>query len=341
MKKFWARLTQWEYWPFKLFYAPVICYFIYLAIKHRSLFFFTASNPSMECGGMFGEKKWDIFSMIPKKYYPKTFLIRAGEEEKAIEAVSKTGYPMIAKPNVGERGTWVKKIETENQLRDYIASCKVDFLIQELVDYPIELGVFYVRYPNEEKGKVTSIVRKSFLTVVGDGAHTINQLLAQNERALLTANLKSDLLRKVGNEIPEKGIEVLIEPIGNHCRGTQFLNDNWQITEELSDAFDKLAKQIPDFYYGRFDLKCRSYEDLTDLKNFKILELNGAGAEPAHVYQPGNSMINAYRDILWHFSVLSAISSQNKKRGFNYWSFKEGYQKWKAYNKHYELLSTQ
>ncbi|MEQ9006519.1 MAG: hypothetical protein RLP12_01450, partial [Ekhidna sp.] len=69
----------------------------------------------------------------------------------------------------------------------------------------------------------------------------------------------------------------MIEPIGNHCRGTKFLNDNHEINTELNQAFNQLAGQIPDLHFGRFDLKCKSYDDLKELKNFKILELNGAG----------------------------------------------------------------
>lgn len=339
MKKFWARLTQWEYWPFELFYAPVFFYYLFLAIKNRSFFFFTASNPSIECGGMFGEKKWDILSLIPDSFLPSTFLIKKGELLKALEVGNEIGYPLIAKPNVGERGNWVKKIESEGQLRSYVENCRVDFLMQELVDYQIELGVFYVRKPSEKKGKVTSIVRKNFLSVTGDGKSTINELLERNERALLTADLESEYLRKVGDDILLDGAKVVIEPIGNHCRGTQFLNDNHEINEKLIAAFDTLAQQIPDFYYGRFDLKCKSYDDLAELKNFKIMELNGAGAEPAHVYHPGYSLFRAYKDILWHFHVLGDISAENRKRGFRYWSLKEGYRNWKAYKNYYQLLS--
>ena len=338
MKKFWVRLTQWEYWPFTLFYFPVFGYYIWLSMKRGSFFFFTASNPKMECGGMFGEKKSEIFDLIPDKYIPQTFLIKSGKSEEALEVADKLGYPLIAKPNIGERGNWVKKIESENQLKEYAQKCNVDFLMQELVDYPIELGVFYVRKPNEKLGKVTSIVRKNFLSVKGDGTKTINQLLEENERALLTADLQSEYLKEVGNTVPKDGEEVLIEPIGNHCRGTQFLNDNHQISEELNRAIDLLAQQISEFYYGRFDLRCKSYEDLVKLENFKVLELNAAGAEPAHIYQPGYSLLKAYRDIFWHFKVLADISAQNKKRGFSYWSLSQGYRKWKEYKKHYRTL---
>ncbi len=339
MRKFWVRLTQWEYWPFEFFYTPVFFYFLWLSIKQRSIFFFTSSNPSIDCGGMFGEKKTDIYSLIPKNYIPNTFLIGVGDGGAALEAARTLGYPLIAKPNIGERGVWIKKIEREEELLKYVQLCKVEFLLQELVEYPLELGVFYVRYPSDDQGKITSIVRKDFLSVVGNGTQTIRELLLRMDRAVMTVDFDSDFLQEVGDRVPGIGEKVIVEPIGNHSRGTQFLNDNDKINPQLSEAIDRLAKEIPDFFYGRFDLKCQSYEKLAKLEAFTILELNGAGAEPAHVYQPGYPIWKAYRDILWHFRVLAEISAENRKRGHAYWTLKKGVQKWKAYKKYYQLLT--
>ena len=338
MKKFLVRLKHWEYWPFSLLYFPVSFYFIWLAIRSRSFFFFTASNPSIDFGGMIGEKKSEIYDLIPEKYIPKTKLISIGDLQSATSEAERIGLPIIAKPNIGERGTWVEKVEDLDQLTQYVERCPVDFLIQELVDYSIELGVFYVKYPGSE-GKVTSIVRKDFLEVVGDGKSTVKELLLRSTRARMTADLESDFVKSVENEVINKGERLLIEPIGNHCRGTGFLNDNDQIDEALNKAFNQLAEDIPDFYFGRFDLRCRSYEDLKKMEHFKIIELNGAGAEPGHIYQPGYSLIQAYKDIFWHLRVLSDISIANRKRGHSYWSFKDGLRKWRSHKRYNRLLA--
>ena len=287
---------------------------------------------------MVGERKSDIFKLITEKYLPSTILIQQGDLERAAFEAEKIGFPLIAKPDVGERGIFVSKINSQQELQAYARKCPVSFLLQGLVDFPIELGVFYVKLPGE-KGRVTSIVRKEFLTVTGDGQTTVNQLLSKSLRAQLNANLQSDLLTDIGNQIPAVGEQIIIEPIGNHSRGTKFLNDNDQISEKLNSAFRTLAKQIPDFHFGRFDLKCQSYEDLQKLENFKILELNGAGAEPAHIYQPGYPLWKAYRDIIWHLSALSRISRNNFKNGHRYWSFQKGLKKWQAHQKHIKLLA--
>ena len=170
----------------------------------------------------------------------------------------------------------------------------------------------------------------------GDGEHSVSDLLRNSPRAVITADLSSEFLQAEGSRVPAKGERVLVEPIGNHCRGTKFLNDEHEIDDDLHKAFNKLADEIPDFYFGRFDLKCQSFEGLKNLRDFKILELNGAGSEPGHIYHPGYSLLRAYRDIFWHLGVLADISAQNHKAGVPYWSFKRGYKKWsdhRAYNR--------
>lgn len=339
-KKFTTRLTNWEYWPFSVVYFPVFFYYAWLIARTRSFFFFTASNPSIDFGGMFGEKKSEIFNLIPKKYIPKTVLIEVKDANSAIKEAEKIGYPLIAKPDIGERGNWVEKIHNREELVRYASECPVNFLLQELISYPIELGVFFINHPKHGK-KITSIVRKSFLEIEGNGASTILELLKGDQRAMLTADLESDFLNSNGHIVPDSGEKVLVEPIGNHCRGTMFLNDETEIDEPLTAAFSTIADQIPDFYFGRFDLRCRSFRELKQLKNFSILELNGAGAEPGHIYQPGYSLLKAYKSIFWHLKVLTEISIQNHSNGVPYWSFKEGYQRWKDHKKHNALLSKQ
>ena len=106
--KFVTKLKNWEYWSFSLLYFPVFFYYGWLAIRARSIFFFTASNPSIDFGGMFGEKKSEIFDIMPKKYLPITKLIQQGDLKHAVLEGRGVGYPLIAKPDVGERGIWIK-----------------------------------------------------------------------------------------------------------------------------------------------------------------------------------------------------------------------------------------
>lgn len=333
---FWVKITHWEFWPFSVLYFPVYFVYTWLAIRCRSFFFFTAANPTIEFGGMLGERKSEIFELIPNQYIPKYSLILPKDIASAQGFVAKHGYPVIAKPDIGERGNLVEKLTNDHELETYVSKCPVPFLLQEFVDLPIELGVFFIKYPNQRAGKVTSIVQKEFLHVMGNGIDTVGQLLMEQPRALLQLDFLNPRFKMKLKEVPQPDEKVIVEGIGNHCRGTTFLNAEKEIDAGLHAAFSRLTDQIDGFHFGRFDLRCGSFEGLRRLANFKILELNGAGAEPGHIYQPGYPLWKGYQAIIWHLVQLSKISRANRKLGVKYWSFKKGIAKMraiKAYNK--------
>jgi hypothetical protein len=310
-------------------------YWLLLAARARSLFFFSASNPGITMGGMLGESKFDVLNLVPDQYKPKTIRINYPSTTSGVlRAIQENGYefPVIFKPDLGERGFMVKRIFNEQDIDHYLATLKKDFLIQELIDLPIECGVFYTRFPNDENGKVTSIVLKEMLTVTGDGKSTLQDLILTKPRAKLQwEKLKNIYTESLSSIIPDKKI-IELNLIGNHCLGTKFLDGGHLINEKLAKSFDAISKQINGFYFGRFDLRCASFEDLTEGK-IKIMELNGCGAEPAHIYQPGFSLWKALGVLFTHWRNMFLISIQNNKRGVAYISFSEGkmiYKKFKA-----------
>ena len=310
-----------------LFYFPIYLYCIFLVLRNRSFFFFVSSNPKMEFGGLIGESKKKILDLIPSQYIPLTFKIAPNTtlaEAKAQLTSVKMDFPIIAKPDVGERGRKVSLLKNEADLETYLDEIQEDFLIQERVSYPVEMGVFYYRLPGAEQGKVTSIVLKELLSVTGDGQSPVAELMQKNVRSKMHFDTISSENPALLAQIPLKGESVELVSIGNHCRGTTFLNGNHLITEELSAAIDKLSKQIDGFHYGRYDLRCRSVGDLCKLEHFKIMELNGCGAEPAHIYQPGFSLFKAYMIVIRHLNIMSKISRMNRKWGYSYLTFSEG-----------------
>lgn len=337
-KVLWVKITNWEFWPFSILYFPVYFFYAWLAIRCRSFFFFTAANPSIEFGGMLGEKKSEIFELIPKEFLPKYWLIQPGDIESARAYSQKLGYPLIGKPDIGERGILVEKIHDEDQLTAYVDKCPVPFLLQEFIDLPIELGVFFIKYPNTTSGKVTSIVQKDFLHVIGNDRNTVAEILQNQPRAQLQVDFNHPRFQSIMKMKPKEGEKVIVEGIGNHCRGTTFLNAAKEIDPDLHEAFSELASQIAGFHFGRFDLRCNSFDDLRGLKNFKILELNGAGAEPGHIYQPGYSIWKGYKAILWHLSQLASVSRKNHSLGVKYWTFKRGIDKIRAIKAYNEII---
>ena len=334
-RTFFIKLTSWEYWPFGIIQAPMFVYWIWYALKERSLLYFSASNPSILTGGMMGESKFDVLNLVPEEVKPKTVLIKLpSSREQVLEEMKKNAltFPVIFKPDLGERGWMVRRINTEQEIDKYLTEIKIDFLIQVLVELPLEFGVYYVRFPSEENGFVNSIVVKEFLFIEGDGKKNIQQLILEKDRAKLQWKTLKEVYKDQLDEVLACGKRIELISIGNHCLGTKFLNGNHLITEKLSASFDTISKQVKDFYFGRYDLRCASLQDLEN-GNVKIVELNGCGAEPAHIYQPGSSLWDAIRVLITHWKNMYRISTENHRRGVPYLSLKEGrkiYKKLKA-----------
>lgn len=273
-----------------------------------------------------GESKYEVLSMIPADLKPNTLLVKVPSDVFTLEekiVASGLRYPLIFKPDLGERGWMVRKINDREEAQLYLKEIKIDFIAQELVDLPLEFGVYYVRFPNQEKGTVNSITGKKFLSVQGDGQKTLQELIWQDNRALLQWDvLKTKFHQQLTQVIPE-GQQVKLVSIGNHCLGTTFINANHLITPALNESFDRISKNINGFYFGRYDLRCASENDLENGK-VKIVELNGCGAEPSHIYHPNASLLTGMADLIKHWKNLYRISRENHLRGVPYLSFREG-----------------
>lgn len=282
---------------------------------------------------MLGESKYDVLKLVPDQYKPKTVFVKGGSTKQQVIDLLRQHqfkFPVIFKPDLGERGFMVKRIFNDRDMDHYLEKMKLDFLIQELVDLPVECGVFYTRFPDEKDGRVTSLVLKEMLSVTGNGTSTLEELILDKPRAKLQLEKLSAAHAEKINVIIPKGEVVDLNQIGNHCLGTKFLSGEHLVNEKLSHAFDLISKQIDGFYFGRFDLRCASIEDLY-LGKIKIMELNGCGAEPAHIYHPGFSLWKALRVLSIHWKNMFVISVQNHKRGVPYLSLREGKQIYKKF----------
>lgn len=321
------RWLKWEFWPVWLMYVPVFFYYWYLAFKARHLCFFTAANPNMEAGGLFGCSKYKQINYLPESLKPKTLLIQVDFGAAQVyhqmrkEAIH---FPIIGKPDRAERGIGVALIHNEAQLYSYANAMKTqDWLLQEYISYPLEVGVFYCKRPKANKGRVCSVVIKDFLSVIGDGQKILKELIMSNYRAKVVAERLYTAHQDKWNTVLAKGEKMLLEPIGNHNRGTAFMSGGHLLGTKLDEVFENIAKNIPQFYYGRFDLRCTSVEDLLEGKNIKILEVNGVNSEPAHIYDPQASLWEGIRTLLKHWKWVCEIALNNHQLGIAYTPIRE------------------
>lgn len=337
------RLRHWEYWPFYIVYAPVFLYWVWLSLKARSFFFFNTANPTITHAGFLLESKRQIYDLLPEGVYPKTLFCRKGictrEISRRLKEVGLT-YPLMAKPDIGQRGMGVELLKDECGLLLYAMRSKVDFLLQEYIDLPHEIGVFYYRMPGEQKGVITGIVEKEFLTVTGDGCSTVETLLRQHERYMLQLPA---LRRKTGRmlqTIPAKGETVQLAPYGNHSRGARFVDHSHRITPRLGEVIDDLCRQIPGFHFGRLDIRYQSWSLLEAGKDFSIIELNGAGSEPTHIYDPRHSLFFAWKEIKRHLDILYEVSRANaRQHRLTPMGFREGLKMLRDYRHHEKLIA--
>ena len=334
MRLFLHKLFHWEYWPFQIVYIPIYFLWAVYALRARTIFFFNACNPTMKNGGFVMDSKIEIYDLIPQKFYPKTIFVKEKIPFDEVEVLLKSSnikLPFIVKPDIGLRGSAVKKITSLEQLKAYHDKANFDYLLQDLILYENEVGIFYVRFPHEKHGKITGIVAKEFLIIEGNGNSTIEELLKVNPR--YEFQLKA-LKKEYGSELKTiltKGEKRNLVPYGNHARGAKFLDYSDLISPELNRVIDEICLQIPEFYFGRMDLMYNSWHELEQGKNFSIVELNGAASEPTHIYDPKHSLFFAWKELARHISYMFQISLENHKRGFPYLSHKVGMEQYRLH----------
>jgi len=93
---------------------------------------------------------------------------------------------------------------------------------------------------------------------------------------------------------------------------------------------------MPDIHYGRFDLRTESWGILKTEGRFKIMEFNGVGSEPAHIYDPEYSIWKAYRDIWQHWKIMVRIykaQQKNRIKAISFVSLLKDFRQYKRYIK--------
>ena len=218
-----------EYWPTYILYFPIVFIWLYHSLKLRSLLYFTTVNPSINTGGFVGESKIDILKQLPRRFYPETIFVQEGTEiPQIIRKLEKNHlqFPLVLKPNVGDRGYKVAICNSDEELKAYFKANNFDTLIQEYIDYDKEYSLFFYLDPITNKGTISSLCEKVSLTIVGNGQDTVAKLMEQKDRAFIQLERLMKENSELMNYTPLKSEKVLLEPIGNHRRGTLFKNVN-------------------------------------------------------------------------------------------------------------------
>lgn len=318
-----SRLLRWEYWPAWAIYLPLIPYVSCLAIRHRAITLCTLANPGIPLGGLVGESKWDILRLLPQEaIVPTTFIGPApiAERMAALEATVRDKgwvWPIILKPDVGERGKGVCLIRDRTAAYRYLQQQPAAVLAQSYHPGPYEAGVFYVRLPSEAEGQIFSITDKRFPAVTGDGLSSIRSLVWRHPRYRVQANVLLSRLADEADRVPDAGEQVKLGFAGNHCRGSMFLDGAAFITPELTAAINTIANRTPGFYFGRFDIRYSCPDAFKAGRDFRIVELNGLLSESTNIYDPDMGFLKAQavlrRQWRWAYRIGHAIRKNHTK----------------------------
>lgn len=321
-------MTHWESWHYHVKYVPLAPVWLWFCLKARSFWFFTASNPTITFGGFEGEGKMEIYDQLPEGSYPQSIYITPGMPFDKVENLlhhHQLTFPIVVKPNVGIMGYMFRKLCSLDQLKMYHDYIPLDYIIQEWVDYPVEVSVFYYRMPDREHGKVTGFLMKQPPEISGDGRSTLKELILQNKSLQYkTEELFSRHRERLDFVFPE-GEKFVLSHASNRSQGAKLVGLSQLIDDRLVAVFDKISGHSKYFYYGRYDIKCKSVESLKEHKDFIILEYNGAGAGIQHVYGNNLSLWQACSTIMKHWKMLYRISVYNHRiNKVNYWDYSKG-----------------
>ncbi|MEO8376769.1 MAG: VTT domain-containing protein [Candidatus Sumerlaeota bacterium] len=318
-------VSVFEFWHPAVFYIPVGFYYAWLAIRFRSISLPSLANPSIYSGGICRESKSQILSLVPQDHadaippyltYEKNGAEPFDEFEKRM-ARNGLGFPVVAKPDEGQRGAGVQRINDAAALRAYIENfpAGVPILIQQLITLPYEAGVLYYRLPSEQVGNVISLTLKDLPFVTGDGKRTLRELIEADKRARIVSAVYFKRHEQALERVLEGGEVYPLVFAGNHCQGAVFRDGTPLITDQLRDAFAAIADSMPEFYFGRFDVKFLDLESFLRGENFRVVEINGASAEATHIWDANMKLTQAYRTLFRQFEILFLIGDENRKRG--------------------------
>ncbi|MBM9591071.1 SNARE-like domain protein [Leptospira sp. 201903075] len=347
IENFWIRIkkiNRLEFWPASVFYLPLIPYLLYLALRFRGFRYITAVNPGILASGIAGESKSEILNLIPKETVAKFQYISQKETDPESKIQNwiqreKLSFPIIAKPDKGERGFLVKKIHSIEECRTLLQTYPLDWIFQEYIEGPLEVGVFYYRHPREKQGHIFSVTDKIFPEVTGDGVSDLKTLIANHPRFKFQKETHFKHNKQKLDKILSVGETISIGSIGNHIQGCMFQDGSHWKTKEMESKLISIADLIPGFYFGRFDIRFSDSRKFQSGLGFKIIELNGATSESTNLYDPKFSIRESYSILFRQWKLLFQIGSANYQAGTPLFPFTDLYRLVKNHNKYRETFS--
>lgn len=319
-----------EFWPMWLMYAPVAFLWIGLTLKYRSFTLPLVANPRLTLSGMVGMPKSELLGqasgsladhILPWIVHARSEASIADQVSKIVEDAEQSGIhlPFVCKPDIGCRGVGVKRVQTQQELEVILEGYPVgaQLLIQRLATYEPEAGIFFVKNPEMGKVSIPSMTFKYTPSVVGNGQDTVGQLVKKDSRAGQLIHLYRARLQRRWDEVPGPGECVKLVFSASHSKGAIFKDARSFITSTLIEELGQLMEGLPEFYYGRLDVKFPDIESLQYSQGLEIVEINGASSESIHIWDKDARLRDAISQLIWQYRTLFHIGAYHRKCGIN------------------------
>lgn len=313
-----SRTWRWEFWPTWLFYLPLAPWIAWLSLRWRGFTTITAANPGIAHGGFVGESKSQIMMALgASNHVSPTILIKPGGLAQRVEQVERLGWgwPIILKPDAGQRGAGVKLTKNVDEACKYLTENEGAVIAQPYQAGPFEAGIFYYRYPGETQGRIFSITDKQFPVAIGDGIASLEELVWRDKRLRMQGRTFLARHERDRERVLAKHEVFRLAIAGNHCQGTLFRDGSHLLTPALERAIDRVAQSFDGFYFGRFDVRYTDVERFKAGEDFTVIELNGVTSESTNIYDPEWSLLRAYRTLFRQWAILFRIGALNRRLG--------------------------
>jgi len=319
------RCSTLERMPKWLICIPLAFQWLWLALRYRSFTLPSAANAAITSGGLVGEGKLEYFHGMGALARAATAVhcaVSTHAKPSSAELSQRLkdaelSFPLIAKPDLGLCGYGVRFVKNLEELHAYIEAFPANevVVLQEYLAQEGEAGIFYARDPHTDKGRIIGLALRYFPRVTGDGRRSIVALIADDPRARRVLGSLQHECALAEGRVPAAGEVVRLATIGSTRVGGLYRDGETYITPALTAAVDAIARDMPSFYCGRFDVRFEHLDDLSSGKGFTIMEINGAGSEAIQAWDPEIGMVQGFRMIFAKQRVLFAIGHARRRSG--------------------------
>jgi hypothetical protein len=319
------RCSVLERMPKWLICVPLTVQWLWLALRYGSATLPSAANPAITSGGLVGEGKLEYFSGMGPVARAMTAAwcavsthrpLADSELQTTIESAG-LSWPLIAKPDLGLCGYGVRLLASLSELQAYLHAFPVNevLVLQQYLPAEGEAGIFYARDPDSGKGALIGLALRYFPRVTGDGKSDIAALIAADPRAARLVKSPKHEPRYDAARVPAIGEVVRLSTIGSTRVGGLYRDGHASITAALTQAVDAIARDMPAFHFGRFDVRFECLQDLAAGRNFTIMEVNGAGSEAIQAWDPETGVLAGFKMIFEKQRILFSIGHAMRRKG--------------------------